>query len=57
MRKKPEADLAAECRAKFLYFCEQYRMAKFHSLKRHYVEKAYEQVDIYLDLRDIEQSL
>jgi hypothetical protein len=56
MRKKPEPDLAAECRERFLHYCLLYKQAAFHSLKRTYAEKAYEQVDIYLDLRDV-QSL
>jgi hypothetical protein len=56
MRKKSEPDLAAECRARFLHYCLMYHEAKFHKDKRHYVEKAYEQIDIFLDLRDV-QSL
>jgi len=51
-----DTDLAAECRSKFLLYCQLYREAKFHSLKRQYAEKAYEQVEIYLDWRDV-QSL
>lgn len=54
--KKNADDLEAECRARFLHYCAMYREAKFHSLKRTYAEKAYEQIDVYLDLRDV-QSL
>jgi hypothetical protein len=54
--KKTDDDLAAECREKFLHYCAMRHEAKFHKDKRHYAEKAYEQVDIYLDLRDV-QSL
>jgi len=54
VKKKTEGDLAAECRSKFLLYCQLYREAKFHSLKRQYAEKAYEQVEIYLDWRDVQ---
>ena len=49
-------EFEAECRKRFQLYCECYRAAAYHSLKRHYVEKAYEVIEVYLDHRDI-QSL
>lgn len=49
-------DFEAECRKRFQLYCECYRAAAYHSLKRKYVEKAYEAIEDYLDHRDI-QSL
>lgn len=54
MRKRPEPDLAAECREMFLHYCHLYRAASYHADKRKYADAAYEQVDIYLDLRDLD---
>lgn len=45
-----------ECRQRFLGFCILYKMASYHSEKRKYVEAAYDQVDVFLDWRDL-QSL
>lgn len=49
-------DFELECRARFQTFCDLYQKAKFHSLKRKYAAQAYEQIDAYLDWRDV-QSL
>lgn len=49
-------DFEAECRAKFKVYCECYKAAAYHSLKRLYVEKAYEAIEFCLAYRDI-QSL
>lgn len=54
-KKKPDADdLAAECRERFLHHCAQYKASPFHIDKRKFLERAYEQVDIYLALRDLD---
>lgn len=49
-----ERDLAEDCREKFLQFCRAREITSFHSLKSKWADMAWEQVDIYLDLRDIE---
>lgn len=51
---KTDADLEAECREKFAYYCRRYAESPFHVDKDRYVVKAYEQVEIYLDIRDID---
>lgn len=56
MHQPVELDLEAECRERFERCCAKYREAPFHAEKRHWLELAYLQVDIYLDHRDI-QSL
>lgn len=56
VRKTREPDFEAECRARFRLYCELYREAKFHSLKKQYAAKAYDAIEDYLDHRDI-QSL
>lgn len=48
------SDIETECRARFQRFCELYAEAAYHSMKAHYVKKAYEQIEIYLDHRDIQ---
>lgn len=57
-KKKPEHqnldDLAAECRERFLHHCRQWAAVPYHADKRKFAERAYEQVDIYLALRDLE---
>jgi hypothetical protein len=50
------SDFEAECRREFNVYCECYKAAAYHSLKRLYVEKAYAVIDAFLDHRDI-QSL
>lgn len=49
-----EPDLEAECRERFNKCCESYREAKFHAEKKHWLEMAYLQVDVYRDHRDIQ---
>lgn len=51
-----DVDFEADCRSKFLRFCQRYAEAKYHADKRHYLEKAYLVIDAYLDWRDV-QSL
>lgn len=51
---KTDADLEQECREKFAYYCKRYAESPFHIDKKRYVEKAYEQVEIFLDLRAID---
>lgn len=50
---KKDADLEAECREKFARFCVLYAESPFHIDKRRYHDLAYEQVEIFLDLRDV----
>lgn len=54
MHQNVEPDLEAECRERFNRCCESYAAAVFHAEKRHWLELAYLQVDIYLDHRDIQ---
>lgn len=54
--KRSEPDLEHDCRVRFAYWCEQYAASVFHADKARYVKKAYEEIDVFLDLRDV-QSL
>ena len=54
MHQNVEPDLEAECRERFNRCCESYAAAVFHAEKWHWLELAYLQVDIYLDLRDVQ---
>lgn len=56
MKKKAEVTFEDNCRMRFAFYCQKYAEAKFHSEKRHYVEKAYEAIEDWIDHRDI-QSL
>lgn len=43
------SDFESECRREFKVYCECYKAAAYHSLKRLYVEKAYAVIDAWLD--------
>lgn len=49
-----EKSFEDECRARFLNYCRAYRTAPYHVHKRMYLAKAYEQIDAYLDWRDVQ---
>lgn len=53
-KKSYTPDLEAECRAAFAYYCARWAAAPFHVDKKKFFDLAYEQVDIYLDLRDLD---
>lgn len=44
----------SECRAKFLDYCQLYKVAKFHAVKRDYAARAYGVIDDWLDWVDIQ---
>lgn len=52
---RTDVDLEAECREKFAQFCALYADSPFHIDKRRYHDLAYEQVEIFLDWRDVQR--
>jgi hypothetical protein len=54
--EKAVSEFEAECRKKFDIYCQCYKVAAYHSLKRKYAAKAYAVIDAFLDFRDV-QSL
>jgi hypothetical protein len=56
MKKKAEVTFEDNCRMRFQHHCEKYAEAKFHAEKRHYMEKAYDAIEDFLDYVGI-QSL
>lgn len=49
-----EDPFGAECKVRFEHYAYQYRVAKYHSMKRTTVEKIDFILDVYLDWVDIE---
>lgn len=47
-------DFEADCRAKFVYYCRRCAESPFHAEKKMYAIKAFEQIDAYLDWRDVQ---
>lgn len=48
-----DVEFGEECRLRFLAYCELARVSPYHFQKREYAEKAWAQVDAFLDWRDI----
>lgn len=51
--QKPADDFAAECKRRFALHCQARAIAPFHKDKRVYTDKAWAEVDAYLDWLDI----
>jgi hypothetical protein len=49
-----EESFEETCRTRFLYYCDLRQRTPYHIDKRRYAEKAWVQIDAYLDWRDVQ---
>jgi len=52
MAKRDEFEV--ECRARFAHYCRLYAAAPFHADKKVHAEKAWVEIDAFLDWRDFQ---
>jgi hypothetical protein len=49
-----DVDFEGHCRWRFKLYCDCYAQARYHSLKKKYMEKAYAAIDDYLTFKEIQ---